>query len=104
MTKARVSVILIAAWLGTGLVLIYVANVPPWLWLIGNVAGAVVIGNYSRSFPDGALSRGEKVLRIGAYAIVGTVAAVFALLLAVTMLAFLVAWLAKSTWGVGVVL
>ncbi len=41
------------------------------------------------------LSRSEKVLRIGAYIFLGTVAAFFVLLLVVTMLAFLVVWLAN---------
>lgn len=95
MTRARVRVLLFAAWLGTLLLMIYVAGVPTWLALIGNVAGATVIGYYARAFPDQSLSRGERALRIGAYVLLGTVAAVFVLLLVVTMLAFLVAWLAN---------
>ena len=95
MTRGRVRVALIAAWVATLLFLIYVAGVPVWLAFIGNLAGAAVIRNYARAFPDESLSRGERVLRIGAYIFLGTVAAVFVLLLVVTMLAFLVAWLAN---------
>ncbi len=91
MTRERVRVLLTAAWVATLLFLIYVAGVPAWLAFIGNLAGAVVIYNYARAFSVGSLSRGEKVLRIGAYIVLGTVAACFVLLLVVTMLAFLVA-------------
>jgi hypothetical protein len=94
MTRARVRVLLIAAWVATMLLLIYVAGVPVWLALIGNVAGGFVIRNYARALPEGSLSRGERALRVGAYVLLGTTAAAFALLLAVTMLAFLVAVLA----------
>jgi hypothetical protein len=95
MTRERVRVLLTAAWVATLLFLIYVAGVPVWLAFIGNLVGAVVIYNYARAFSIGSLSRGEKVLRIGAYIFLGTIAAFFVLLLVVTMLAFLVAWLAN---------
>ena len=95
MTRQRVRVLLTAGWLATLLFLIYVARVPVWLAFIGNLVGAVVIYNYARTFSIGSLSRGEKVLRIGAYIFLGTVAFFFVLLLVVTMLAFLVAWLAN---------
>ena len=95
MTRERVRVLLTAAWIATLLFLIYVAGVPVWLAFIGNLAGVVVIRNYASSFSMGSLSRGERVLRIGAYIFLGTVAAFFVLLLVVTMLAFLVAWLAN---------
>ena len=95
MTRARVRVVLIGAWVATSLLLIYVAGVPMWLAFIGNLAGAAVIHNYARPLPEEPLSRGERVLRVGAYVLLGTVAACFALLLVVTMLAFLVAWLAN---------
>jgi hypothetical protein len=95
MTRERVRVLLTAAWVATLSFLIYVAGVPVWLAFIGNLVGAVVIYNYARAFSIGSLSRGEKVLRIGAYIFLGTIAAFFVLLLVVTMLAFLVAWLAN---------
>ncbi len=87
-------VLLTTAWLITNLLLIFVAGVPMWLAFIGNLAGAAVIGRYLRAFPEAPLSRVEKVLRSGAFVVLGAVAAFFALLLVVTMLAFLVAWLA----------
>ena len=95
MTNARVRAVLVAAWLVTTMLLIYGAGVPIWLALIGNVAGALVIRNYARPFPDEPLSRGERVLRRGAYVLLGAVAACLVLLLVVTMMAFLVAWLAN---------
>ena len=95
MTRARVSVVLISAWVATILLLIYVAGVPMWLAFIGNVAGGAVIYNYAPPLPEEPLPRGDRVLRIGAYVLLTTVAACFALLLVVTMLAFLVAWLAN---------
>jgi hypothetical protein len=52
MTRGRVRVLLIAGWLATGLFLIYVAGVPPWLAFVGNMVGAVVIHSYARSFAD----------------------------------------------------
>lgn len=95
MTRARVRVLLIAAWVATGLFLIYLAGVPVWLAFIGNVAGAAVIHHYAPPLTGESLSRGERVLRIGGYIFLGTVAAFFVLLLVVTMFAFLVAWLAN---------
>jgi hypothetical protein len=95
LTKARVRVLFLAAWLATGLLLIYFAGFPVWLAFIVNVAGGAVIGNYARGFPERPLSRGEEMVRMAAYVIVGTIAAGFALLLAVTVLAFLVAWAAN---------
>jgi hypothetical protein len=77
------------------LLLIYVAGVPTWLAYIGSVASAAVIHNYALPLPEEPLSRGERVLRIGAYVLLATVSAGFVLLLVVTMLAFLVAWLAN---------
>jgi hypothetical protein len=94
MTRARVRVLLSTAWVAVGLVLIYVARVPPWLVFLAIVAGGAVIDTYAAAVPEGPLSRSEKALRMVAYVLLGTVAAVFILLLAVTMLAFLVAWLA----------
>jgi hypothetical protein len=93
-TRARVQVMLLTAWVITNVLLVFVAGVPMWLAFIGNVAGAVVIGRYALTFPEASLSLGERVLRVGAYVVLGTVAAIFALLLVVTVLAFLVAWLA----------
>jgi hypothetical protein len=95
MTRARVRVVLGAAWIATMLLLIYVAGVPAWLALVANIAGGVVIRNYARALPEGSPSRGERALRVAAYIFLGTVAAAFALLLAVTMLAFLVAGLVQ---------
>jgi hypothetical protein len=94
MTRARVRVMLLTAWVITNVLLVFVVGVPMWLAFIGNVAGAVVIGKYALTFPEAPLSLGERVLRVGAYVVLGTVAALFALLLVVTVLAFLVAWLA----------
>jgi hypothetical protein len=94
MTRARVRVLLTTAWMITNLLLIFVASVPMWLAFIGNLAGAAVIGRYLRAFREAPLSRVEKVLRSGAFVLLRAVAAFFALLLVVTMLAFLVAWLA----------
>jgi hypothetical protein len=54
-----------------------------------------VIHRYAPSLPDESLSRGETVLRIGAYVLLGTVAALFSLLLVVILLSFLVTWLAN---------
>lgn len=88
-------VLLTTAWVITNLLLIFVAGVPMWLAFIGNVAGAAAIGKYVRALPEAPLLRGERVLRTGAYVVLGTVAAFFALLLVVTMLAFVVAWLAN---------
>ena len=95
MTTARLRVLLISGWVATGLLLIYVAGVPAWLAFIGNVVGGVVIHRYAPPVTGERLSRPERVLRVGAYILLGGVAGLFILLLVVTMLAFLVAWLAS---------
>jgi hypothetical protein len=95
MTTARLRVLLISGWVTTVLLLIYVAGVPAWLAFIGNLAGGVVIHGYAPPVTGEQLSRPERVLRMAAYVLLGGVAGLFILLLVVTMLAFLVAWLAN---------
>lgn len=53
--------------------------------------GASVIHGYAPAVTGETFSRGEKVLRIGAYIVRGAIAAFLVLLLVVTILAFLVA-------------
>jgi hypothetical protein len=95
MTRSRVLVLLGAGWVVANGLLIVVEGVPPWLAAIGNIAGALVIRRYVRPIPDAPQSLGDRAVRVGAYVVLGTVAIVFALLLVVTMFAFLVAWLAS---------
>ena len=95
MTRAKERVLLIAAWTATVLALVYVAGVPAWLAFIGSLAGGGVIYNYAPPSTEETLTRGERSVRIGAYVVLGAVAALLALLLVVTLLAFLVAWLAS---------
>jgi hypothetical protein len=83
------------AWVVANLLLIFVAGVPMWLASIGNLVGAAVIGRYALAPPEAPLTRAEKALRMGAYVVLGAIAALFALLLVVTILAFLVAWVAN---------
>ena len=94
-SRARVRVLLLTAWVITNVLLVFVAGVPMWLAALGNVAGAAVIGRYVLTLPEAPLSRVERVLRIGAYVILGALAVVFWQLLVVTMFAFLIAWLAS---------
>jgi hypothetical protein len=94
MTRARVRVLLVAGWVITNTLLIVFAGVPPGLATIGNIAGGFVIAMYVRALPEAPLTRAERILQIGAKVVLATIAALFALLLVVTMLAFLVAWMA----------
>jgi hypothetical protein len=85
MTRGRVRVLLIAGWVAAILFLIYVAGVPMWLAFIGNLAGGAVIRNYAPPLTGETLTRAERALRIGAYAVLYGVLAFFALVvLAIT--------------------
>jgi hypothetical protein len=93
MSRARVRVVLFGAWTATTLFLIFVAGVPAWLAFIGNFAGAIVLHNYAPALVGQTLSRGDRAVRISAYIFLGAVALCGVLLLVVTLLAFLLAWL-----------
>jgi hypothetical protein len=92
MGRDRTQVALFAVWLGVVTALVFLAGVRPVFGLAGYVAGGFVIRRYSGTLRPESLSGVERALPLIARGALLVVASGLALLLVVTMLAFLVAW------------